>query len=137
MKQYIVGILFFFSIFTVAQTIEKEWRFESIKKNNGTSLVKINSTDSFTLSEGKFTYSLAAKDSLVAEGTYIHQNNLLIFKYLIPTDTVRYYNIIQVTDTVLTLSENDVLYSFSLEKQLQEKIAVVANEATDLSLIHI
>ena len=134
MKQYIVGILFFFSIFTVAQTIEKEWRFESIKKNNGTSLVKINSTDSFTLSEGKFTYSLAAKDSLVAEGTYIHQNNLLIFKYLIPTDTVRYYNIIQVTDTVLTLSENDVLYSFSLEKQLQEKIAVVANEATDTIL---
>ena len=50
MKQYIVSILFFFSIFTVAQTIEKEWRFESIKKNNGTSLVEINSTDSFTLS---------------------------------------------------------------------------------------
>ena len=102
MKQYIVGILFFFSIFTVAQTIEKEWRFESIKKNNGTSLVEINSTDSFTLSEGKFTYSLAAKDSLVAEGTYIHQNNLLIFKYSTPTDTVRYYNISQLSDTILT-----------------------------------
>ena len=134
MKQYIVGILFFFSIFTVAQTIEKEWRFESIKKNNGTSLVEINSTDSFTLSEGKFTYSLAAKDSLVAEGTYIHQNNLLIFKYSTPTDTVRYYNITQLSDTVLTLSENDVLYSFNLENQLQENIVVAANEATDTIL---
>ena len=134
MKQYIVGILFFFSIFTVAQTIEKEWRFESIKKNNGTSLVEINSTDSFTLSEGKFTYSLAAKDSLVAEGTYIHQNNLLIFKYSIPTDTVRYYNISQLSDTILTLSENDVFYSFSFKNQFQENTTVVAKETTDTIL---
>ncbi|MDB4207306.1 Na+ dependent nucleoside transporter [Flavobacteriaceae bacterium] len=134
MKQYIVGILFFFSIFTVAQTIEKEWRFESIKKNNGTSLVEINSTDSFTLSEGKFTYSLAAKDSLVAEGTYIHQNNLLIFKYSTPTDTVRYYNISQLSDTILTLSENDVFYSFSFKNQFQENTTVVAKEATDTIL---
>ena len=134
MKQYIVGILFFFSIFTVAQTIEKEWRFESIKKNNGTSLVEINSTDSFTLSEGKFTYSLAAKDSLVAEGTYIHQNNLLIFKYSTPTDTVRYYNINQLSDTILTLSENDVFYSFSFKNQFQENTTVVAKEVTDTIL---
>ncbi|MDA9327439.1 Na+ dependent nucleoside transporter [Flavobacteriaceae bacterium] len=134
MKQYIVGILFFFSIFTVAQTIEKEWRFESIKKNNGTSLVEINSTDSFTLSEGKFTYSLAAKDSLVAEGTYIHQNNLLIFKYSTPTDTVRYYNINQLSDTILTLSENDVFYSFSFKNQFQENTTVVAKETTDTIL---
>ena len=134
MKQYIVGILFFFSIFTVAQTIEKEWRFESIKKNNGTSLVEINSTDSFTLSEGKFTYSLAAKDSLVAEGTYIHQNNLLIFRYSTPTDTVRYYNISQLSDTILTLSENDVFYSFSFKNQFQENTTVVAKEATDTIL---
>ena len=134
MKQYIVGILFFFSIFTVAQTIEKEWRFESIKKNNGTSLVEINSTDSFTLSEGKFTYSLATKDSLVAEGTYIHQNNLLVFKYLTPTDTVRYYNINQLSDTILTLSENDVFYSFSFKNQFQENTTVVAKEATDTIL---
>ncbi|MDA9295302.1 Na+ dependent nucleoside transporter [bacterium] len=134
MKQYIVGILFFFSIFTEAQTIEKEWRFESIKKNNGTSLVEINSTDSFTLSEGKFTYSLAAKDSLVAEGTYIHQNNLLIFKYSTPTDTVRYYNINQLSDTILTLSENDVFYSFSFKNQFQENTTVVAKEATDTIL---
>jgi CNT family concentrative nucleoside transporter len=134
MKQYIVGILFFFSIFTVAQTIEKDWKFESIKNNNGTSLVEINSTDSFTLSEGKFTYSLAAKDSLVAEGTYIHQNNLLIFKYSTPTDTVRYYNISQLSDTILTLSENDVFYSFSFKSQFQENTTVVAKEATDTIL---
>ncbi|MAC86687.1 MAG: Na+ dependent nucleoside transporter [Gammaproteobacteria bacterium] len=134
MKQYIVGILFFFSIFTVAQTIEKDWKFESIKNNNGTSLVEINSTDSFTLSEGKFTYSLAAKDSLVAEGTYINQNNLLIFKYSIPTDTVRYYNISQLSDTILTLSENDVFYSFSFKNQFQENTTVVAKEATDTIL---
>ena len=46
MKQYIFCILFFLSVITVAQTIEKEWKFESIKDNNGVSIVDINKNDS-------------------------------------------------------------------------------------------
>lgn len=120
MKKYLVIIVCFFSILVQAQTIEKGWKFESIKKNDGTSIIEINSSDYFHLSEGKFTYSLKAKDSLVAEGSYIHQNNLLIFNYKRPIDTVRYYNINQVTDSILMIAENNVLYSFYLGHQSQE-----------------
>ena len=113
MKQYISYILFFLSVITVAQTIEKEWKFESIKNNNGISIVDINSNDSLKLAGGTFTYSLVSKDSLVAKGTYTSQNNLLTFTYSSPNDTVRSYKVVQLTDSVLTLSENQILYSFT------------------------
>ena len=58
MKQYISCILFFLSVITAAQTIEKDWKFESIK-NNEISIVEINTNDSLKLADGKFFYSLA------------------------------------------------------------------------------
>ena len=127
MKQYISYILFFLSVITVAQTIEKEWKFESIKNNNGISIVDINSNDSLKLAGGTFTYSLVSKDSLVAKGTYTSQNNLLTFTYSSPNDTVRSYKVVQLTDSVLTLSENETLYSFSALNKAKE-ISVIEAE---------
>ena len=127
MKQYIFYILFFLSVITVAQTIEKEWKFESIKNNNGISIVDINSNDSLKLAGGTFTYSLVSKDSLVAKGTYTSQNNLLTFTYSSPNDTVRSYKVVQLTDSVLTLSENETLYSFSALNKAKE-ISVIGAE---------
>ncbi len=131
MKKIIVIILCFFSVFAVAQSLEKDWKFESIKKTDGTSLVEINSNDSFHLKEGNFKYSLVAKDSLSAEGNYIHQNNLLIFNYTQPKDTVRYYNITQLTGSILTISENDVLYSFSLNSKAKESVTPIVKNKGD------
>ena len=34
MKKHIVGILFLISLITVGQSIEKDWKFESIKNNS-------------------------------------------------------------------------------------------------------
>jgi len=127
MKQYISYILFFLSVITVAQTIEKEWKFESIKNNNGISIVDINSNDSLKLAGGTFTYSLVSKDSLVAKGTYTSQNNLLTFTYSSPNDTVRSYKVVELTDSVLTLSENETLYSFSALNKAKE-ISVIEAE---------
>lgn len=122
MKKYFVLLLFFTSIFLKAQSIEKEWKFESIKNNDGISLVEINSSDSFSLNEGEFKYSLIAKDSLEAEGSYTYQNNLLIFKYDKPKDTIRQYSIDQLTDSILVISENNVFYSFNRMHQSEENI---------------
>ena len=122
MKKYFVLLLFFTSIFLKAQSIEKEWKFESIKNNDGISLVEINSSDSFSLNEGEFKYSLIAKDSLEAEGSYTYQNNLLIFKYDKPKDTIRQYSIDQLTDSILVISENNVFYSFNRIHQSEENI---------------
>jgi CNT family concentrative nucleoside transporter len=126
MKKYITGILFLISLITVGQTIEKKWKFESIKNNSGVSLVNVNPSDSFSLKDGEFNYSLLSKDSLVAKGSYIHQNNLLTLNYSLPKDTVRSYKIVEVTDSILTLSENETLYSFSAIKKSKE---IAATEA--------
>jgi len=126
MKKDIVGILFLISLITVGQSIEKDWKFESIKNNSGVSLVNVNPSDSFSLKDGEFNYSLLSKDSLVAKGTYIHQNNLLTLNYSSPKDTVRSYKIVEVTDSILTLSENETLYSFSAIKKSKEIATIEA-----------
>ena len=48
----------------------------------------------------------------------MHQNNLLIFKYNQPKDTIRYYNIVELTNNNLTLAENDVLYKFKMSNSI-------------------
>ena len=126
MKQYISCILFFLSVITVAQTIEKDWKFESIKNNNEIPIVEINTNDALKLADGKFFYSLASKDTLIAKGTYNLQSNLLTFKYSLPKDTLRNYNIIELTDSTLILSENETIYSFSAIKKIEEIAAVEA-----------
>ena len=125
MKQYISCILFFLSVITVAQTIEKDWKFESIK-NNEISIVEINTNDSLKLADGKFFYSLVSKDTLIAKGTYNLQSNLLTFNYSFPKDTIRNYNIIELTDSTLILSENETIYSFSAIKNTEEIAAIEA-----------
>ena len=125
MKKHIVGILFLISLITVGQSIEKDWKFESIK-NSGVSLVNVTPTDSFNIKDGEFNYSLLSKDSLVAKGTYTHQNNLLTLNYSSPKDTVRSYKIVEVTDSILTLSENETIYSFSAIKKSKEITTIEA-----------
>jgi len=126
MKKYITGILFLISLITVGQSIEKDWKFESIKNNSGVSLVNVSPTDSFSIKDGEFSYSLLSKDSLVAKGSYIHQNNLLTLNYSLPKDTVRSYKIVEITDSILTLSENETIYSYRAIKKSKEIAAIEA-----------
>lgn len=111
------------SIVTFSQSIEKKWNFSSITTTEGKEVVSINQNDVFELSKGEFCYSLEAKDDLKSSGSYIHQNNLLIFNYKQPKDTVRYYNITELTDKVLTLSENNILYNFSSSESVVPIVA--------------
>jgi CNT family concentrative nucleoside transporter len=108
-----------------SQTIEQNWNFHSIVKE-GTEIITIDESDTFNLNDGKFSYSLVAKDSLLAEGNYIRQNNLLIFSYSKPKDTVRYYNISKLTDSLLTITENDIAYNFHMK--IKDDVPLVENE---------
>ena len=113
MRNLSIAFLFLFlSAFTSAQEIDKSWNFSSIKNQNKESLFEIDSTDTFTLDNGTFEYQLKAKD-LKSSGTYIRQNNLLIFNYQQPKDTVRYYNIVSLSDDSLIISEGGIHYAFS------------------------
>ncbi|MGB1042876.1 MAG: NupC/NupG family nucleoside CNT transporter [Tenacibaculum sp.] len=131
MKKIFIFLMLFASIMTFGQSIEKKWGFSSITTTNGEKVVDISATDVLDLSKGAFNYSLVAKDSLQAEGNYIHQNNLLIFNYKQPTDTVRYYNVVELTDEVLTLSEKNVIYKFKSADTTQPVVAEVKTDKTE------
>lgn len=119
MKTYLLALFLFFSLGLVnssAQSIAKTWQFSGIHDGNGNHLFPVTKSDSIVFNNGEFSYSLAAKNNLKASGDYIHQNNLLVFYYNTPKDTIRRYKITQLTDSTLTLSENNVFYKFRFEK---------------------
>ncbi|MEM7086283.1 MAG: nucleoside transporter C-terminal domain-containing protein [Bacteroidota bacterium] len=110
-----------------AQSVEKEWQFNSIESQDGNSLFPINAeNDVFTLDKGMFHYSLEAKDKLEASGDYILQNKLLVLFYNQPKDTIRRYRITELTDSTLVFTENNVKYSF----ESTSKESVVADTDT-------
>jgi CNT family concentrative nucleoside transporter len=113
MKNLFILIFSIVSLCSYSQDIDQKWSFSSIKKTDGTEFFKTDSTDVLILKNGNFNYSLKGKDNFKASGNYIHQNNLLIFNFKEPKDTVRYFNIVTFDKASLVFSENDVTYSLS------------------------
>tara|TARA_R110001592_G_scaffold58446_9_gene177045 strand:+ start:1915 stop:3660 length:1746 start_codon:yes stop_codon:yes gene_type:complete len=134
MKKLFILLFSIVSLVSYSQEIEQDWSFSSIKKNDGKEFIKTDSTDVFNLKDGKFTYSLKGKDNLKASGNYIHQNNLLIFNFKEPKDTVRYFNIVSFNTANLVLSENDVIYSLASKgntniANAQDEANLIADDA--------
>lgn len=115
MKKLLLLLFLSVSIISFGQTLEKKWNFSSIEKTSGEKTTPITENDIFNLSNGRFEYLIQANDTLKVTGNYIHQNNLLIFNTKEPKDTVRYYNVVELTNTSLILSESNVLYKLSSE----------------------
>lgn len=114
MKHVLLAItaIFFGITSTVAQDLNKTWQFDAIENNAGEAVFNISGSDTLNLNYGEFAYHLSAKNDLNASGDYIHQNNLLIFYYEKPTDTIRRYKITELTDSTLVFKENDISYKF-------------------------
>lgn len=107
-----------FTLLGVAQSIDKTWRFHSITDSTGTELFSVQEFDSLQLNQGRFQYSLSAKNNLVAKGEFIHEGQVLVFFYTHPKDTIRRYHISHFTDSTMTLEEKGVSYSFQSKKPL-------------------
>lgn len=121
-----------FQGFSFAQDLEKDWQFASVKDSNNNVLFEINTeNDHLSFNNGTFLYSLEAKDNLKASGDYIFQNNLLVFFYNQPNDTIRRYRVSQFTDSSLVFSENNVTYAF--KKQPKESITTTTKEDSETS----
>jgi len=121
-------VLFFFGNVT-AQTIEKKWDFKSVTSENGASFFEVNSGKDFLeLQNSSFNYQLSAKDNLKASGDYIYQNDLLIFFFNSPSDSIKRYRVTELTDTSLSFTENNTTYKFTTP------IATTANELTSLQI---
>jgi CNT family concentrative nucleoside transporter len=112
-----------------AQEIEKTWQFSSIENSEYLPLYTISKQDTLNLKNGEFTYSLQAKDNLVAKGDYIHQNNLLVFYYNQPGDTIRRYKITTLTDSTLVFEDRGIQYNFTDQAYLKNKALAAQLEA--------
>ncbi|WP_296382504.1 nucleoside transporter C-terminal domain-containing protein [Winogradskyella sp.] len=111
-----------------AQELEKTWQFAAIESSSGNSLFNITENDNINFNKGEFNYTLEAKNNLKASGDYMLQNNLLVFYYSQPNDTIRRYKIQSLTDSTLVFSEKSIIYKFKSSKKLDaEVLPVVAN----------
>lgn len=113
LKKFIVILLAIFSFAGYSQSVEGNWRFSSIRKDS-VSLFTVSDSDILTLKEGRFNYSLLAKDSLVASGQYEFEKDVLVFNYDKPKDTTRSYLVKTISKDALVISENNIEYSFNV-----------------------
>jgi CNT family concentrative nucleoside transporter len=107
------ALLFFGTVF--GQSIEKTWQFSEVKDQNGLSILNANpEKDYLKLDNGSFEYQLAPNDSIKSSGDYIFQNNLLVLFFNNPNDSIRRFRVSEVTDSTLSLSENNIQYLLKL-----------------------
>lgn len=93
-------------------SLKGNWAFLEILSKEGNSLFEINAQDSLFLhANDSFAYTLQAKN-LSARGHFRYQNDSLIFHYVQPHDTIRYYALERIGDSILDLEENGVHYRF-------------------------
>ena len=116
MKNFLLSLFIFCTItYTVSsQEIEKTWKIAASS----------NSTDYLQLNNGDFDLNLSSSDSISSTGSYIHQNNNLIFYFNKPSDSIANYKISELTDSTLVFKNKKNIYKF-IDKLSQNKKAVV------------
>lgn len=139
-KIFLVLVFSGFLMHSYAQEgLKYRWAFNDVSTVDGVSLLEIDTADYFLLNpDSTFAYELKAKNNLRAEGTWRVKNDTLAFHYSSPFDTTRYYNIVQLNDTLLVINEGNVNYAFS--RPLQKGSALPLNydfTKNDISLISI
>lgn len=131
MKNSIIAIFCLITSITFAQKIEKNWKFTSVKNQSESVLIAIDSSDILSLNEGKFTFQLKQKTGSINTGNFIRQNNLLIFHFKNPKDTIRYFNIFSLDDSSLVLTENDIMYNL-VSSEISQKNSVDEVKSTQI-----
>jgi CNT family concentrative nucleoside transporter len=113
------------------QDITNNWQFEAIENSNNSESISISDTDILNLENNTFEYQLAAKNNLKAKGDYILQNDLLIFYYSQPNDTIRRYRITEHTDSTLVFTEKSTKFSF-VSQPTETSEAIVSTADNDI-----
>lgn len=114
----LLSLLFFVFSTIFAQDITGIWQFNSITNLQGDTIVDTTNSDFMEIkADGTFHYQLAAKNHLIAEGTWSQTGNKVCYKYRSPTDTTRCYST-QLNDNTLVLREGDTHFSFSKQENL-------------------
>ena len=133
LQRFVLLALLTLSTLGWSQTIEGNWRFESISAD-GNLLVPINpERDVMRLEAGEFTYQLEAKNNLEAAGYYDYADGILTFDYRQPADTIRRYKV-SVKDDTLTLIEAGVHYRFLAQTSQESGLLVATSAGVDPNL---
>lgn len=131
MKHFLLAItaIFFGLNSIVAQDLEKKWQLDAVQSESKQELILKENTDALEFKVGEF--KLHTQDaSSNASGDYIYQNNLLVFYFNTPTDTIRRFKITELTDSTLVFSERDAVYKFKAPKIIEEAIVATSTENT-------
>lgn len=131
MKYFLFCLTLLMCSISFGQDITNNWQFEAIENSNNSESISISDTDILNLENNTFEYQLAAKNNLKAKGDYILQNDLLIFYYSQPNDTIRRYRITEHTDSTLVFTENSTKYSF-VSQPTETNEAIVATADNDI-----
>ena len=112
-----IFLLILFSILTslsFSENISGRWVFESILSdsiNQEENVKQISEGDYMQINkDGSFNYSLSAIP-LEANGKWQFSNDILTLKYINPSDTIRFFNVL-LTKNSLVLNENGMNFSF-------------------------
>ncbi|CAM4239970.1 NupC/NupG family nucleoside CNT transporter [Gillisia limnaea] len=131
MKKYWLSLFFLlFGIFIIqAQTLSKNWSFQE-KEDSAQIQQHFSNQDQLFLNDGRFEIKAAEVDSIKAQGDYLYQNNLLVFFYNPPNDTIRKFRVDELSDTSLTISDHYTSYTFKETPQPIEEVipAKIAKE---------
>ena len=122
MKNFFLSLFVFFSFTCIAisQEIEKNWNTASS-----------NSSNYLNLNNGDFDLLISESDSINSTGSYIHQNNNLIFYFNQPTDSISKYKVLELTDSTLVIKNNKNTHHFvSKKSKSQEAIVTPIKENT-------
>lgn len=134
MKHFFLAItaVFFGLNMLTAQDINKTWEIQSLQNQKGENLISVSETDVLNLNNGEFEWSIAEKN-VKASGDYFYQNNLLVFYFNTPTDSIQKYKISKLTDSTLVFKQKDITYTLQDQNSLQEEIVTpsetIENEA--------
>jgi len=126
MTKYWYCLFFFlFGIFAVhSQNLSKDWSFQSAEKS-GEIQNDFSPEDILSLTDGHFEIKSASDDTIKSQGDYLYQNNLLVFFYNPPNDTIRKFRISEISDSSLVFSDNYNTYKFKESPQLLEEVIPV------------
>jgi CNT family concentrative nucleoside transporter len=126
MTKYWYCLFFFlFGIFAVhSQDLSKDWSFQSAEKS-GEIQNNFSPKDILSLTDGHFEIKSASDETIKSQGDYLYQNNLLVFFYNPPNDTIRKFRISEISDSTLVISDNFNTYNFKERLQLLEEVVPV------------
>ncbi len=113
-KYYLIITFLFVAISSFSQDIIGDWNFFSIlpeTMETGEDLKPISDGDVMQINEdGSFHYEITNAD-LIAEGSWVLNENLLSFNYTLPKEMTRIYQV-SISENSLVLNENGINYAF-------------------------